>query len=382
MPRLTTPLLCVLLLGTPAPAQQKRKNAEPAVAAADVTVPDGRRLVEIAPVDASPVLVGGSINAAYFGTASEVILNREFGFVTPGNDFKQTAIHPEPGVWKWRKPDSWLKRFERNDQIVRLHAAVSPQCSGWAKDDARTDDELARNMEEYLAAVCDRYGENPRVRWIDVVNETVSRDGTWFGPRPGNTKWENPWTQIGADGSSELKVPRYIPRAFEIAAEHAPKLKLVYNQHGGMERPMWDRVKGAVEYLRGRGLRVDGVGWQGHVNTGFERDPENMARLNALIDWCHDRGLEFHITENTVWVRDGDTLEAQAATFRALLGTIIAHRGGGVVSWNAWQMRDSETQRDHLRGCLFDAAGTAKPAYHAVQAELEALAATSGSGTR
>ena len=32
---------------------------------------------------------------------------------------------------------------------------------------------------------------------MDVVNETVRRNGDWFREKPGNEKWENPWTQIG-----------------------------------------------------------------------------------------------------------------------------------------------------------------------------------------
>ena len=372
--------LAALLLGLSLPGvavAQSDGNVEPAappaVDPAEVPQPSGRPLREIAPVERFPLLVGGSMNAADFDTSAEVILSREYGFVTPGNDFKQAAIHPEPDKWRWKKPDLWPPRWERDDQIVRLHAAISPQCSAWAKDDARTGPELAANMEEYLTAVCRRYRDNPRVRWIDVVNETVSRDGAWFGPRPGAAKWENPWTQIGSDDSTALGVPLYIPRAFEIAGREAPDWKLVYNQHGGMEPGMWNRVKATIEYLRAKGLRVDAVGWQAHIDAGFEQNAGDMARLNDLIDWCHDRNLEFHITENTVWIRDGETPETQAATFAAIVRTLLEHSDDGVVGWNAWQMRDTDNERAELRGCLFDADGRPKPAYKEVRKELVAF---------
>ena len=43
-----------------------------------------------------PLLIGAASNAKFWDSESYKILNREFAFVTPGNDFKQTAIHPEP----------------------------------------------------------------------------------------------------------------------------------------------------------------------------------------------------------------------------------------------------------------------------------------------
>ena len=67
---------------------------------------------------------------------------------------------------------------------------------------------------------------------MDVVNETISRDGEWFAEKPGFKKWENPWTQIGLNDDG---IPIYIIKAFEIANKYAPNISLVYNQHGGME---------------------------------------------------------------------------------------------------------------------------------------------------
>lgn len=106
---------------------------------------------------------------------------------------------------------------------MRLHSAISPQCSKWAKSDERTPEELKQNLQEYVTDVCKRYDGQPHVRWMDVVNETVSRNGEWFGPREGNDRWENPWHQIGIDETHPLKPPAYIKMAFELANKHAPE---------------------------------------------------------------------------------------------------------------------------------------------------------------
>jgi GH35 family endo-1,4-beta-xylanase len=322
----------------------------------------------------APVLIGAASNAKFWDTSSYEIVNREFAYVTPGNDFKQTAIHPQPGKWKWKTADEWIERCKKNSQVMRLHSAISPQCSKWAKSDNRTPAELKQNLQEYMTEVCKRYNDQPHVRWMDVVNETVSRNGEWFGPREGNDRWENPWYQIGVDERHPLKPPVYIKMAFELANQHAPNIKQIVNQHGGMETAMWDKVKGIVEHLQDSGIRVDGIGWQGHIDTGFENDPNNMKALKSLIEWAQSRKLEFHVTEFNAWIRteEGETiskddLAAQAKTYLAVLEVLRDYGDTGVVTWCAWQIKDNETERGHLQGNLYDAEGQPKPALKAVK---------------
>lgn len=338
-------------------------------------VPRGERLRDIAPADGSfPIYIGAASNARLLDSISGEILDREFGYVTPGNDFKQSAIHPQPGKWKWSRADMWIKRCAANKQIMRLHAAISPQCSTWAKSDERTAEELAKNLDEYVTALCKRYNGNKHVRWLDVVNETVTRKGEWFGPREGNERWENPWTLIGFDESHPLRPPLYIKRAFELANRHAPDIKQIVNQHGNMEPAMWKKIKALVVYLRDSGIRVDGIGWQAHIDVGWEKDPQNVRQLNDLIAWTHGLGLEFHVTEANVWLSKGRETDfaAQGRTFAAILGILIDHSKEGTVTWNAWQIRDNETERGHLQGCLFTPEGEPKEAYYAVQSLLKA----------
>jgi len=322
-----------------------------------------------------PLLIGAASNAKYWDTDSFEILNREFAYVTPGNDFKQTAIHPQPGKWKWKKADRWIELCEKNDQVMRLHSAISPQCSKWAKSDERTGEELKENLIEYMTAICKRYNDKPHVRWMDVVNETVSRNGEWFGPREGNERWENPWPQIGIDESHPLKPPVYIKLAFETANQHAPNIQKILNQHGGMEAAMWDRVMATVEYLQEKHIRIDGVGWQAHIDTGFENDPENIRKLRSLIEWAQSRDLEFHVTEFNAWIRkeeknapiSASDLAAQANTYRAIVEILHEYSSRSVVTWCAWQICDDETERGHLHGNLFNADAEPKPAFEAIR---------------
>ena len=158
------------------------------------------------------------------------ILNREFNYVTPANDFKQITIHPEPNTWNWTLVDQWAKETKLHGQVIRAHCPISPQCSNWAKEDNRTKEELLQNLEEYMTEQCKRYAKIENIHWMDVVNETIDKDGNWFGPKEGTDKWENPWTIIGFDSDSD-KTPLYISKAFEISNREVPNIKQLINEH-------------------------------------------------------------------------------------------------------------------------------------------------------
>lgn len=343
---------------------------------AEPPLPKGRRLRAIVArkYAAGNVYIGGTTGWKKRLQGSAAIVDREFNYVTPENDYKQSTAHPQPGKWNWELGDSWIEHCAELKQVIRLHGPISPQCSKWAKEDSRTADELKRNLIEYMTEQCKRYDKYEHVKWMDVVNETVLANGKWFGPRKGVDHWENPWSKIGYDEAHPLKPPLYIKMAFEIAMKHAPNTKLVINQHGNMEQVMWKKIKALVPYLREQGLRVDGVGWQAHIDTGFEKDDGNMRRFHELIDWAHKNRLSFHVTEMNSWLHGKNKdYDAQAETFAAIVGALLEHRESGVVTWNVWNITDGLAwiRNREKEGTLFDADGEAKPAYYAIQKVLE-----------
>jgi GH35 family endo-1,4-beta-xylanase len=312
-------------------------------------------------------LIGATTGSwALSGPAGEV-LGREFNYVTPENDFKQWEVHPRPGVWSWAKADAWLPFVSASDLVVRIHGPVSPQCSDWAKDDRRTAEELAVNMTEFMTELCRRYDDAEGFRYLDVVNETVVQ-GRWHANKPG-TPWECPWIIIGRDDDPN-RTPAYIRMAFEIATVNAPGLKLIVNQHEPPEAvASWDLLRETVGYLRGLGLRIDGIGWQAHVDAGWQT-ASRIERLHRLIEWAHDNGLGFHVTEASSWLRGPvgpGSLERQAATYAAILETLLAHREEGEVTWNTWHISDSMGWHTEWKPALLDERFQPKPAYYAIQ---------------
>lgn len=315
------------------------------------------------------IIIGGTTGSWAFGTNTGLIMDREFNYVTPEDDFKQTIIHPDPTSWNWDRSDAWLQHIIDNNQILRIHSPIGPQCSAWAKDDIRTAEELETNLREFLIAVCQRYNGNQGIEYMDVVNETII-NGAWHTDKPG-TSWECPWYKIGLDNDTN-QTPLYIKMAFEIAQEYAPDIKFIYNHHES-DLDSWKLIKETIIYLKNNGLRVDGIGWQAHVDNGFATT-ENMNGLRNMIDWAHSNDLEFHITEASVWLKNGNSqtyLEEQAATYKAILEVLLEKRSTGKVGWNIWHIDDGHGWHTEWYPSLFDDNYVAKPAYYAIQEVLE-----------
>ena len=87
--------------------------------------------------------------------------------------------------------------------------------------------------------------------------------------------------EVGFDETHPMRPPKYIKMAFEIANEHAPEIEQIINQHGSVRPWVWDKIFDLVDYLRAHGLRVDGIGWQAHVNVGWKRT-ETIWRIWRL----------------------------------------------------------------------------------------------------
>lgn len=316
--------------------------------------------------------LGATLGYTQLGGQVEELFLEDFTYCTSRNFAKQSYVHPEPGVWQWDRIEDFIEFGNKNKVELRLHSPVSPQASRWAKADHRTAEELDKNMIEFMTTLCMKINNEDAVKWMDVVNETIERDGSWFGTKPGVKEWENPWVTIGND---ENGYPLYISKAFEISNKYAPNISQVFNQHGGMEPVMWEKVKETITYLRKQGYRIDGLGWQSHLKE-YSRvvdDPKNLVYLSNLIDWAHENQLDFHITEFDYHLKTGtntpDNYKKQAAAYKTILDIVLEKRKSGVVTVNFWGLVDSEDGKNRHR-FLYDENRMKKPCYNAV---VEAL---------
>ena len=321
--------------------------------------------------------IGATLNHHELGGKKEELFLKDFKFLTPANAAKQQRVYPRPGVWQWERIEEFLEFSKSHNLTLRVHGPISPQASKWAKEDYRTAQELEAVMVEFMTASAIRYNEEPAVKYMDVVNETILPDGSWFGPKPGTNSWENPWLSIGLD---ENGFPNYIVKAFEIATKYAPNVKLVYNQNAGMQKPMWNKVKETILYLRGKGLRVDGIGWQGHLKlsrtTGdfIENTDEALIELSNLIDWAHANDLDFHVTELDYKVIDKSKLEdefqTQAILYQKIVNVLQSKTSTGVVTLNLWDMGERFKKPNIYFQSIYDKENNPTPAYNVIKNAL------------
>ena len=345
--------------------------------------------------------VGGASNSSAWllpnNRARLEMFMTQFSYITPNNAFKQTDVYVMPGAeWMCEEYKAWIEIARNNNMVMRAHGPIGPQSSRWIKGlqaqgyraGTRTPEELWHVLKHFMTNLSKDIEKNSDViKWMDVVNETITgvprgsyQPGDWFGPIEG-AGFQNPWLMLGQDDSCDLRVPLYIIKAFELANAHAPSVKKLFNQNDYLEKPVWDKIKATVKFLRARGLQIDALGWQAHVPLGWEKKPENMAYLEYIIDWCRANDLEFHITELNV-VRDPrlspETQHEQAELYYALT-SMLARKAveGATVGLSFWDFVSTPPRsqfggnRALPRGGLFDVGLSLQtPQYLAVKRAL------------
>ena len=115
-----------------------------------------------------------------------------------------------------------------------------------------------------------------------------------------------------------------------------------------------------ILYLKEKGFRVDGIGWQAHLKDieKLALNKKSLDFLSSLIDWSHRNGLDFHITEIDYRInKENPTsldLQRQAAAYSNIVKVLISRRNNGVVTFNTWGMIDRPGEHTNENRFLFD----------------------------
>ncbi|PLB55814.1 glycoside hydrolase [Aspergillus steynii IBT 23096] len=297
----------------------------------------------------------------YFGTINEVnylndtkhtaiLSNRnEFGQITPENSQKFAATEPQRGVFNFTNADRLVDRALARGQEVRCHNLVwyngLPEWLTLGTWDRPT---LLDIMENHIKHVVQHY--RGRCYAWDVVNEAFNEDGSYR-----DTIW---YKTIG---------PEYIPLAYELAAKYDPMAKLYYNDYG-IEFVNNKSVASArlVQDLRAQGVKLDGVGLQGHLPAIQSPNyDDQMAGLKLFTDL----GVEVAYTELDVFIqmpnnaaKTAQQAQAYVDTLRACLDT---PKCAGITLWGfydpySWVWEGVPGFGDP---CLWDARYNKKPVY-------------------
>jgi endo-1,4-beta-xylanase len=250
-------------------------------------------------------VMGVAVNEAIVSgedAAAQAIVLRHFDSITVENAMKAGPINPEPGVWNFGPADAFVEFGQKHGLFIVGHTLVwHNQTPAWFFHDEagtpNTPEAQIERMRRHIEAVAGRY--KGRVHAWDVVNEVIDDDGSY---RP--TTWVK-----GVGSGDEL-----VKAAFRFASQYAPDAELYYNDFNAWRPAKRDGIVRMVKMLQAEGIRIDGVGIQGHWGLNYPK----TEYIEAAIDAYAALGVKVMITELDVDVLPL-TREGQ------IIGTVMSH---------------------------------------------------------
>ena len=199
---------------------------------------------------AGDFMMGAAVNTSQFeekDTAATLLLKQQFNTVTPENCMKAGILHTGWNTYNFNAADSLVAFAAANKLSVNAHCLIwHSQLPGFVRN-MQDADSVRQYFTSHINTVAARY--DGKVYSWDVVNEALNEDGTLR-----NTIFRQ---KLG-DG--------YVAEAFRLAAAAAPHTSLYYNDYN-IEQPQ--KRAGAIALIKSiqqAGVRVDGIGIQGHWN--------------------------------------------------------------------------------------------------------------------
>jgi endo-1,4-beta-xylanase len=229
-------------------------------------------------------LMGTAVNEAIVSgrnSEDQAITVKQFNTITAENVMKAEVLNPRPGVYDFAAADGFVEFGEKHGMFIIGHTLVwHNQTPEWFFKDANgtpnTSEAQIERMRSYIETVAGRYAG--KVDAWDVVNEVIDNDGTY---RP------TTWVKGVGDGDEMVK------HAFKFASQYAPDTELYYNDFNAWRPAKRDGIVRMVKMLQSAGIRIDGIGIQGHWGLNFPK----TEYIEAAIDAYAALGVKVMITE-------------------------------------------------------------------------------------
>jgi len=274
------------------------------------------------------------------GSHSE-LLRKHFKSITAENDMKWASLRPTETSFNFSNADALISFARANHMRVRGHTLVwHKQNPPWLFKDASGNDMrptpenkalLLQRLEKHIRGVVSRYKDD--VYAWDVVNELID-------PSEPDGFRRSPWFAItGTD---------YINTAFRVAREVAPKAKLFINEYDTTKPVKRTFLYNLVRDLKKRGVPIDGVGHQMHINL----EEPSVAMITETIELFSGLGVDNQITELDVSLYNNttdawssipdDVLIEQGYRYRDIFQALRQMKGK-ISAVTFWGMADDHT---------------------------------------
>ena len=229
-------------------------------------------------------LIGNALNEDIVSgkdSLSQDIIRHQFNAITPENVMKAERINPEPGIYNFQPADDFVKFGQDNDMFIIGHTLIwHNQTPSWFFQDEdgnpKTAEALIEQMRKHIEVIAGRYAD--KIDAWDVVNEVIDNDGSY---RP------TTWVKGVGNGDTLVKL------AFKYASQYAPNAELYYNDFNAWRPSKRDGIMKMVRMLQKEGVKIDGIGIQGHWGLNYPK----REYIEAAIDSFASLGVKVMITE-------------------------------------------------------------------------------------
>jgi endo-1,4-beta-xylanase len=351
-----------------------RLTAAAAVAATVIVAAPIAARQDVALKDLMPkgTVIGVAINQRQSDAVDKAavdIITKQFNQISPENLLKFQSVHPAADRYVFDAQDRYVQfGVDRHMQVVGHNLVWHQQTPAWVfqGDDGKPADRetLLARMRDHIHTVVGRY--KGKIHGWDVVNEAIDEDGSLR---------KAPWHDgIGDD---------YVAKAFEFAHEADPDAELYYNDYN-LEKPAKRAgVIRLVKDLQARGLRIDGIGNQGH----WRLDTPTIQEIEQTLADLHGTGLKVMYSELDINLLPNaargadpaianpyanglpDEKQQELARRYAEIFDVLLKHPGWVSRITFWGLSDADSWLNRGRAnypLLWDRQRQPKPAFNAV----------------
>ncbi|ADV48182.1 endo-1,4-beta-xylanase [Cellulophaga sp. E16_2] len=245
--------------------------------------------------------VGAAINSSHINKTDTLGLNlvtKEYNTITPENIMKWMYLHPAKDTFFFDEADAYVNLGLENDMHIVGHTLVwHSQIADWMNT-IKDSTEMATIIKHHVKTIVSRY--KGKIDSWDVVNEALNEDGSFRTSLLYNVM-----------GDSYLEI------AFTEAAKADPEASLVYNDYNLWKPEKREGVVRLVKKLQAKGVKIDGIGMQGHYSIpgptlkDIEDSIEAFAALGVKVMFTE---LDITALPNP-WELDGAAVEQDYSTY-------------------------------------------------------------------
>lgn len=203
------------------------------------------------------------------------VVKKHFNAIVAENCMKSGPIQPREGEFDFRLADQFVNFGTDNGMHITGHTLIwHSQTPYWFFKDSDGKDisreVLIERMKTHIYTVVGRY--KGRIQGWDVVNEAIMDDGSWR-----KSKF---YEILGED---------FVKYAFQFAHEADPEAELYYNDYSMALEGRRSGVVNMVKKLQQEGVKIDGIGMQGHIGlnypsvTDFEKSILAFSNLGVKV---------------------------------------------------------------------------------------------------